>query len=1164
MKNPDKVLDLDLATQYAENIEIKVTDAEDLFQSTFAKAPIGIAHLALDGRWMAVNERLCEILGYSKEELCKKTSQDLTPVGSIEDEEQARDQLLRGLVKNYQVERRYIHKSGHVLWASVSCSLACDSSGRPAHYISIIDDITMRKKNEQVLLDVAKGVSASTGRMFLSSLVEFLTRSLGADCAFVGRLSETEVRYLRTVAVHVNGAIGPNFDYDLSGSPWGEVAFKGLSSYSRGVQEKYPEDLLLRDVQAEGYVAAPLIGSNGALLGLVAVIFRQPIVNLSIAVSLLQIFAARAGSEIQREMAENQRAAALLQMETALSDKQQLLDSSLDAICEFDINGRFIQVSAAAGAVWGYTPDELIGSNYLDHVLPDDIKKTKNAAKAIIAGQPTRDFEHRCIRKDGSIAHIMWSAQWSETEKSMSGVARDVTDSRTATKALKDSEESLRFVFEASNFGSWEYDLKTNESRRSLRHDQLFGFKTLQAEWDFDKALSLIHPDDQETVRNSYNRLIADHTEHNVEYRVIWPDGTIHWLWTIGRIRLDVQNQSMRVSGVLADITARKESEIRLRFSETNMSVAQRIANFGSWELDLSDTTDINNGALHWSDEVFRIFGYEPGEIEVSRENFLLSVHPEDRQQIRNSIEHSILTRADYTLEHRVILPNGDIRHVYENARVFVDEKTGALQKMVGIVHDITDRLRAQEALTKSEERYRRIVELAQEGIWMIDAEGKTTFVNIRMTEILGYHESEMLGRAFTDFMDPSAHSEADLYFARRREGIEEQIDFRFQHKNGADVWTITSTCPIMSDEGNFVGALALITDITERKKAEVTLQQSEAALANAQRLAHLGNWDWDLVTGELRWSDEVYRIFGFNREESDIDYGIFLESIHPDDREMVNQSVQTALAGGTPYNIDHRIVHKDGTVRVVHDQGEVILGESGRASKMSGTVLDITERQMAEEKIRESLHEKNVLLKEIHHRVKNNLQVISSLLALRVDSISDPKTRQILVESQQRIRSMSMIHEHFYQSNNLAKVDFGDYLQSLVDFLHRSYIITAGRVTLSVEVDQDVRVNMETAVPLGLMVNELVSNAFKHSFKSGEGVLSVSLRREDAESYSLTIADDGPGLPEGFDLSKTESLGMRLVETFTRQLKGKLTINRENGLGFRLDFKELFYAERN
>ncbi len=1032
----DSVLPLKQGLQWTEPALQKSNGGEDVFRSTFALAPIGIAHVALNGGWIAVNQRLCEILGYSEEELLKTPLRDLTPVGTAEDEVEAQEQILRGSVKQYQVERRYLHQSGRVIWASVSSSLAVDALGRPAHFISIIDDITTRKKNEQVLLDVAKGVSASTGRLFLSSLVEFLTRSLGADCALVGRLTDEKVRRVRTVAVHMNGGIGQNFDYDLSGSPWGEVAFKGLSSYNRGVREKYPDDLLLRDVQAEGYVAAPLIGSNGALLGLVAVLFREPIVNLSIAVSLLQIFAARAGSEIQREMAEAQRAAALQKMEDALAEKQQLLDSSLDVICELDAEGCFLQVSAASEKVWGYKPEELIGVNFLDHVVPEDLTKTKAVAKQIMEGHPTRIFEHRCLRKDGSVAHIMWSAQWSDSKQSMSGVAKDITERRLALKALQDSEESLRFVFEASNFGSWEYDLDTRVSRRSLRHDQLFGFTSLQKNWDFEKAVSLIHPDDQQFVKRSFHELLTAHTEHNVEYRVVWPDGSVHWLWSIGRIRLDPQNQSMRVSGVLADITARKESELRLRFSETNMAVAQRIANFGSWELDLSHTTDPDKSALHWSDEVFRIFGYAPGEVEVNRANFLRAVHPDDRELIRHTITHAISSRSDYTLEHRVILPNGEIRHVYENAQVFTDEKTGSLQKMVGIVHDITDRLRAQEALTKSEERYRRIVELAQEGIWMMDAEGRTTFVNMRMTEILGYTQDEMLERSFTDFMDAQAQGEAEYYLARRREGIEEQLDFRFQNKNGSDVWTITSTCPMLNEAGHFTGALALITDITERKKAA--------------------------------------------------------------------------------------------------------------------------------EKIRQSLREKDVLLKEIHHRVKNNLQVISSLLALRVDSIPDPNTREVLLESQQRIRSMSMIHEHFYQSNNLAKVDFGDYLQSLVDFLHRSYVITAGRVNLSIQVDQDVRLNMETAVPLGLMVNELVSNAFKHSFKRGEGLLSVSLRRETTESYSLTISDDGPGLPEGFDLSKTDSLGMRLVETFTRQLKGNLTISREQGLGFRLDFKELFYAERN
>jgi two-component sensor histidine kinase len=197
-----------------------------------------------------------------------------------------------------------------------------------------------------------------------------------------------------------------------------------------------------------------------------------------------------------------------------------------------------------------------------------------------------------------------------------------------------------------------------------------------------------------------------------------------------------------------------------------------------------------------------------------------------------------------------------------------------------------------------------------------------------------------------------------------------------------------------------------------------------------------------------------------------------------------------------------------------------------------------------------------------VHHRVKNNLQVISSLLALQSDAVPDAGTRALLTESQNRVQAMAIIHEKLYQSSDLARVDFGDYVKSLTGFLFRCYSNAAGRVVLRVVAD-DVHLNIDTAVPCGLILNELVSNALKHAFKDGRtGDLRVELLA-NAEGCSITIADNGVGLPANFDLKQTSSLGLQLVDTLAKQLKGTLTIRSEGGTSFCLDFKELVFPNR-
>lgn len=211
---------------------------------------------------------------------------------------------------------------------------------------------------------------------------------------------------------------------------------------------------------------------------------------------------------------------------------------------------------------------------------------------------------------------------------------------------------------------------------------------------------------------------------------------------------------------------------------------------------------------------------------------------------------------------------------------------------------------------------------------------------------------------------------------------------------------------------------------------------------------------------------------------------------------------------------------------------------------------------------LNESLEEKDRLMREIHHRVKNNLQIISSLLAMQLETATDPATQGLLQESIHRVRSMGLIHERLYQSTTLARIDFGEYARALTGFLFRSYDV-GGAVELVVEAEAT-ELNIETAMPCGLILNELVSNALKYAFKEGRaGKLLVAVRPEAAGGFSLTVRDTGPGLPPDLDLRKTTSLGMRLVTSLTKQIKGKLTVQSEGGASFRIDFEELTYAAR-
>ena len=216
----------------------------------------------------------------------------------------------------------------------------------------------------------------------------------------------------------------------------------------------------------------------------------------------------------------------------------------------------------------------------------------------------------------------------------------------------------------------------------------------------------------------------------------------------------------------------------------------------------------------------------------------------------------------------------------------------------------------------------------------------------------------------------------------------------------------------------------------------------------------------------------------------------------------------------------------------------------------------EIIERTLAENQIREALSEKEVLLKEVHHRVKNNLQVISSLLNLQAAEVSDTKTIEALTESQNRVRSMALIHEKLYQSNDLARIDFAGYLESLVSSLSQTYRVNSKKVSLKVHSD-NITLNIDSAIPCGLIINELVSNSLKYAFPAdSSGKVEIICKRSQGNRCTLIVADDGVGLPAGFNFDESSSLGLKLVTSLIKQVNGALVIDRKHGIRYEIYFK--------
>lgn len=307
--------------------------------------------------------------------------------------------------------------------------------------------------------------------------------------------------------------------------------------------------------------------------------------------------------------------------------------------------------------------------------------------------------------------------------------------------------------------------------------------------------------------------------------------------------------------------------------------------------------------------------------------------------------------------------------------------------------------------------------------------------------------------------------------------------------------------------------------------------------------------------------SKNISNVLGYTSEEfKSMGDTVLGKLIHPDDLGQFMEYLEKLkkVKDDKVYEYEYRMKHKDGRWIWIQNRDMIFSRDSkGIPLQTVGTAADITERKKAEEKIKASLREKEVLLQEIHHRVKNNLQVISSLLKLQSEYIKDKQAFQMFKESQDRVKSMALVHEKLYLSKDLMNIDFKDYIQDLTYKLFRSYGVDPSKIALRMDV-KDISLRIDTAIPCGLIINELIPNSLKYAFPPGrDGEIKVALRYIDKNEIELKVKDNGVGLPEDFDFRKTKSLGLHLVTIVAEdQLDGRIKLNRVKGTEFKITFK--------
>ena len=305
-------------------------------------------------------------------------------------------------------------------------------------------------------------------------------------------------------------------------------------------------------------------------------------------------------------------------------------------------------------------------------------------------------------------------------------------------------------------------------------------------------------------------------------------------------------------------------------------------------------------------------------------------------------------SRTTFSFRHR--LASGEEREVEVfSGPVEIQGRT----YLHSIVQDVTERSRATRAVAASEARYRQIVDTAQEGIWTIDAAANTSFVNRRMAEMLGYAPEEMLGRPLLGFMTEEAQEDAKRNLERRRHGVIEVHEFRFRKKDGAEIWARVATNPLLGADGVYSGALAMVTDITERRRTEEVLRRHQEVFELSQRSAGAGFWTWDIASGHLEWTAEMFHLFGLDPVRDAATFDTWKRVLHPEDRDAAAGRIAAAIESRSFLDSDYRIVHPGGRVRWIRALGNSTCDADGRPLRMAGLCLDITDRKETEASLR-------------------------------------------------------------------------------------------------------------------------------------------------------------------------------------------------------------------
>ncbi|KXK54661.1 MAG: PAS/PAC domain-containing protein [Chlorobi bacterium OLB5] len=819
--------------------------------------------------------------------------------------------------------------------------------------------------------------------------------------------------------------------------------------------------------------------------------------------------------------------------------------------------------------------------NKLFQLSEDTLKKGKrNIFKHIIkSGENSYNYETEFLKYSESEVLVIFSELNKVPENEF---------------AVNKSEQKYRNLVKNSPFSITRLLIKTNKyeyvNDEFIRQSgyTLEEFNSLS----YDEYFKLIHNDDREKVMNEYTGWIKEGCPglKNLIYRIKNKNNEDIWLESYHFADKSIDGKIEAVNQVYININKQKKYEEILSESKQYLDAFFQQSFDGifiaktekpvKWNKSKNNENDIEEilnsiRIVRANKPLADQFGTTVSDVlNVSPLEYygtdIRKVKTRWKKFLDNGYSHisEYFSRADGSK----IFIEGDYYCLYDNSKNF----TGYL----GIQRDMTERQIADEKLKLSEEKFRAVAESMPAQV-VIYQDNRFVYANQYSEVITGYKINEILKKNFWDLVHDDYKDLVKERGEKRLKGeyAPENYEFSIVAKDKTEKW-LNYSARIINYDGK-KAVLGVATDITESRKIRDKIKQSEEKYRNFVNHSSEGIYRLEFrkpvpvnlavdeqadLLKENVFIAECNRVFAQMYEYDSPDEIMgknvnYLKYQNPDILSRIMKFIMNDYI-----IIDDEVSEIDAAGKrkyfIVNIFGVI---ENELLTSIWGVQREITEKKKSEKELQKSLEEKDILLKEIHHRVKNNLQIVTSLLKLQAGYVKDEKVKQLFRESQNRVQSMSLIHQKLYQTRDLAHIDFREYIETVTVHLQHSYGILEDRVKINTEVSNLV-MSIDNAIPAGLIINELVSNSLKHAFPGGrKGNIYINAAYDEYKGeYWLLIRDDGKGIDHGLDINNSDSFGLKLVNTLVKQLAGIIEVVVKGGTEFRIHFKSADYKDRN